>query len=159
MQFPWKKNISFNFCITDCLRTYYYDQFFYSLSRRLPYCSARNVSNTRDRIVKNDHAIIVGGHKNIEIQAGLFINSSPKSLSLLLMPLATIIVSLVHINWYVQYPIQSPSTTWFSLLSYIVLILSNIAVFYGCTVRCTVSGMLLLPAHRPNRSCRCRWLL
>ena len=88
MQFPWKKNISFNFCITDCLRTYYYYQFFYSLSRRLPYCSARNVSNTRDRIVKNDHAIIVGGHKNIEIQAGLFINSSPKSLSLLLMPLA-----------------------------------------------------------------------
>lgn len=54
----------------------------------------------------------------------------PKCLSLLLMPLATIIISLVHINWYVQYPIQSLSTTWFSLFSYIVLILSNIAVFY-----------------------------
>ena len=54
----------------------------------------------------------------------------PKCLSLLLMPLATIIISLVHINWYVQYPIQSTSTTWFSLFSYIVLILSNIAVFY-----------------------------
>lgn len=54
----------------------------------------------------------------------------PKCLSLLLMPLSTIILSLVHINWYVQYPIQAPATTWFSLLSYIVLILSNIAVFY-----------------------------
>ena len=54
----------------------------------------------------------------------------PKCLSLLLMPLSTIFLSLIHINWYVQYPIQSTSTTWFSLLSYIVLILSNIAVFY-----------------------------
>lgn len=54
----------------------------------------------------------------------------PKCLSLLLMPLSTIIISLVHINWYVLYPSQSTSTSWFSLLSYIVLILSNIAVFY-----------------------------
>ena len=53
-----------------------------------------------------------------------------KCLSLLLMPISTIVISLVHINWYIQYPTQSSSMTWFSLFSYIILILSNIAVFY-----------------------------
>ena len=53
-----------------------------------------------------------------------------KALTLLLIPLSTTIISLLHINLFVIFPEQSNTLLYSSLVSYIVLVLSNIIVFH-----------------------------
>lgn len=53
-----------------------------------------------------------------------------KALTLLLIPLSTTIISILHINLFVIFPEQSNTLLYSSLVSYIVLVLSNIIVFH-----------------------------
>lgn len=53
-----------------------------------------------------------------------------KAFTLLLIPLSTTIISLLHINLFVIFPKQSNTLLYSSLVSYIVLVLSNIIVFH-----------------------------
>ena len=56
--------------------------------------------------------------------------SLKRALTLLLIPSSTMVISLLHINLFVKFPAQSQALVYSSLLSYIVLVFSNVVVFY-----------------------------
>ena len=53
-----------------------------------------------------------------------------KALTLFLIPASTVIISILHINLFVNFPEESQALVRSSLISYIVLIASNIIVFH-----------------------------
>lgn len=53
-----------------------------------------------------------------------------KVITLLMIPTSTTVISLIHINLFVKFPVESQLITYSSLVSYVILVLSNIIVFH-----------------------------
>lgn len=53
-----------------------------------------------------------------------------KAITLLMIPTSTTVISLIHINLFVKFPVESQLIIYSSLISYIILVLSNIIVFH-----------------------------
>ena len=53
-----------------------------------------------------------------------------KSIVLLLLPTTTIIIVFIHVYWFLQIPFNSPLLAFSNIVSYVILIISNIIIFH-----------------------------
>lgn len=56
--------------------------------------------------------------------------SFQKSLALLMIPISTIIIVFIHVYWFLQIPFESQLLAASNIVSYVILVISNIIVFH-----------------------------